>query len=219
MGRPPSTGPAAGEPPRRHPGTPGPRRGLLGDVAGMVAAPPSGDSDAPSPPPGGPASALPPGRHAMTTTTRHTGAVAAHVLMVRPGELAVGSILMLRRAGTGWADGMWSVPAGHLDGDETVTAAAVREAREETGVRIEPGSLTVAHVMHRAAADGGGERVDFFLTAARWAGEPRVAEPDKADSIGWYACDGLPDDTVPYVRAAVAAVGRGRTYSEFGWPQ
>ncbi len=148
------------------------------------------------------------------TATRHAVAVAAHVLMVRRGQL-----FMLRRAGTGWADGMWSVPAGHLDGDEPVTIAAAREAEEETGVLILRDSLTVAHVMHRAAADGGGERVDFFLTTERWAREPRIAEPDKADAVSWYDWAGLPDDTVPYVRAAVTAIGQGRPYSEFGWPQ
>ena len=52
--------------------------------------------------------------------------VAAHFFLVRDRK-----ILLLRRQNTGYEDGKFSVVAGHLDGDEEVSAAMVREAREE----------------------------------------------------------------------------------------
>jgi 8-oxo-dGTP diphosphatase len=137
---------------------------------------------------------------------------AVHLLLVRDGE-----ILLLRRFNTGYEDGNYSVPAGHLDGGERVTEAMAREAREETGVRLDPAALDVVHVMHRRAVDPVHERVDFFLTTSRWAGDPVVLEPDKCDELSWHAMDRLPHNTVPYVRAAIGAFSRGERYSEFGW--
>jgi len=135
--------------------------------------------------------------------------VTVHLFFFR-GE----QILLLRRFNTGYADGQYSVPAGHLDGGETVIAAAQREAREETGVRIAAEELTFSSVMHRMNAD---ERVDFFLHARSWDGEPENTEPDKCDELRWVPVEELPDNTVPYVRQAIQNHRDGTKFYEFGW--
>lgn len=45
-------------------------------------------------------------------------------------------ILLLRRYNTGFMDGYYSFPAGHVEANETLTQAMVREAKEEIGVDI-----------------------------------------------------------------------------------
>ncbi len=55
--------------------------------------------------------------------------VTVHLLFFRGNQ-----ILLARRLNTGYRDGEYSVPAGHLDGNETVIAAGIREAKEEIGV-------------------------------------------------------------------------------------
>jgi 8-oxo-dGTP diphosphatase len=47
-------------------------------------------------------------------------------------------ILLLERSGTGYADGQLCPPSGHLEAGESVVQGAIREAREETGVLIDP---------------------------------------------------------------------------------
>jgi 8-oxo-dGTP diphosphatase len=39
----------------------------------------------------------------------------------------------MKRAGTGFGDGAYSLPSGHMDGGETAARAAQREAAEELG--------------------------------------------------------------------------------------
>jgi len=123
-------------------------------------------------------------------------------------------ILLLRRYQTGYMDGHYSVPAGHLDGEETVRMAGVREAREEIGVRIGPADLTFAGVFHRHEGD---ERVDFFFRVRKWSGEPVNAEPGKCDELRWVEIDALPENTVPYIRRAIENSRAGIPFEEFGW--
>jgi 8-oxo-dGTP pyrophosphatase MutT (NUDIX family) len=121
---------------------------------------------------------------------------------------------LLRRAGTGYQDGKYSVVAGHLDGGEQVRAAAIREAREEVGVDIDANQLDVVGVMHRLSDD---ERIDFFLATTAWNGVIRNNEPGKCDRLAWHKMDALPDDVIPYVRRALNNYRRGLWFDSFGW--
>ena len=56
--------------------------------------------------------------------------------------------------------------------------------------------------MHRRSDTN---RIDFFLRAQAWLGEPQIAEPHKCDDLRWFARDALPAAVVPYVRDALAA--------------
>lgn len=139
--------------------------------------------------------------------------VTAHLFLVRDGW-----VLLSRRHNTGYADGLFSVVAGHLDGGEEVVAAAIREAREEAGIALAPADLAVVGVMHRLEGD---ERVDFFLAASRWAGEVVNAEPQRCAELAWHPLDRLPEDMVPYVRLALDRYRRapGRLwFASLGWP-
>lgn len=135
--------------------------------------------------------------------------MTVHLFFIRENK-----ILIARRSNTGYRDGEYSVPAGHLDGNETVIAAGMREAQEEIGVRIETGGMTFSSVMHRIEGD---ERVDFFVQVHKWQGEIVNAEPDKCDDLRWVDLDNLPENTIPYVRSAIANHLSGIPFDEFGW--
>ncbi len=135
--------------------------------------------------------------------------VAVHLFFFRADR-----VLLLRRFNTGWEDGNYSVPAGHIDAGESVTQAAIREVREEIGVRLEPQDVEVVHVMNRKSED---ERIDFFLLVRRWTGEIANQEPDKCDDLTWYPVTSLPDNMLPYVRQALLNYQNGMLFSEFGW--
>ena len=123
-------------------------------------------------------------------------------------------ILLSRRYQTGYMDGYYSVPAGHLDGEETVRKAGGREALEEIGVRIDPADMVFAGVFHRHEGD---ERVDFFIRVKKWTGQPVNAEPGKCDELRWTEMDTLPENTIPYIRQAIENFQIGIPFEEFGW--
>jgi 8-oxo-dGTP diphosphatase len=136
-------------------------------------------------------------------------AVTVHLLFFRDDQ-----VLLLRRFNTGYADGQYSVPAGHLDGGETVLGAAAREAEEETGLRLERRDILFSSVMHRIDDE---ERVDFFMHIRNWQGEPSNTEPDKCDELRWFPVDALPENVIPYVRRAIQNHHDGLKFDEFGW--
>jgi 8-oxo-dGTP diphosphatase len=136
---------------------------------------------------------------------------AVHLFLIRDSK-----VLLLRRFNTGYEDGKYSVIAGHLDGDEEIKAAAIREAREEAGIEISPLDLQVVGVMHRKSND---ERIDFFLAAASWSGEITNREPDRCDQWAWFDVDELPDNVIPYVRRALDNYRRGIWFDSFGWSE
>lgn len=141
--------------------------------------------------------------------TRFQMTVAAHLFLRQEDQ-----ILLSRRYNTGYEDGRYSVPAGHVDGGETIRQAMQREAWEECGIAIDEADLRVVVVMHRHSD---GERIDFFVEAQRWSGEVVNRETDKCDDLRWVALDALPDTLIPYVRYAVHAYQDGTGYTEFGW--
>jgi 8-oxo-dGTP pyrophosphatase MutT (NUDIX family) len=140
---------------------------------------------------------------------RHPFISAVHLFLERDGD-----VLLLRRFRTGYEDGNYSVVAGHLEGNETVVAAAVREAREEVGLELSPQDIAVVGVMHRLSND---ERIDWFVACSRWSGEPRNAEPDHCDELRWADPGALPDNVIPYVRRALENYRAGRWFDTFGF--
>ncbi len=93
-----------------------------------------------------------------TIMTRFTLPIAVHVFVMQTER-----ILLVQRQNTGFEDGNFRVPAGHLEPGESVTQAAIRECREEVGIAIEPSELRPIGVTHYASPTGDG--VDFFFTA------------------------------------------------------
>ena len=147
-------------------------------------------------------------RPAAPGPRRHTEIVDVHLFLLR-GE----DVLLSRRAGTGYADGLLHAPSGHLEDGEDVRAGMIREAREEIGVDLAPDELEAVLVMQHRSPDGQ-PRTGWFFAAhvASGAPEPVNREPDKCAELGWYPLAGLPDDMVAYCRAALDACRAGHRF-------
>lgn len=134
---------------------------------------------------------------------------AVHLFLIKDEK-----ILLLRRFNTGYEDGNYSVPAGHIDGEEKATKAMIREAMEETGIIVNENQLKMVHVMHRKSTE---ERIDFFFETMQWQGEPKIMETNKCDDLKWFSLNQLPQNIVPYVKSGIENYKNKISFSEFGW--
>lgn len=136
--------------------------------------------------------------------------VAVHVILTDTN----GRVLLMRRAGSGYADGLLGLPAGHVDLGETPTDCAIREVGEELGIKLDPGKLDPAGVMFRRSLE---PRVDIFFTTSTWRGMPQIREPTKCTQLLWADIAELPHDTLDFVGQAIADAHHGRHFHEYGW--
>ena len=138
-----------------------------------------------------------------TKGERHTTRVAVFVLLIKDGKT-----FLLRRQNTGWADGMFTVPSGHVEAGETVPQAAIKEVREEAGVLVDERDLEFMHVQYVHDV-----YVNFYFKAEQWEGEPYIAEPDLASECSWVALDALPDDLIYHIKAMLLESVQGNYFS------
>ena len=140
------------------------------------------------------------------------------LLFVMRGQGEVREILLQRRQNTGYADGMWECAAsGHVDADEPMTAAVIREAREELGILLQPEDVHFATLIHKYTRETGEIYYCGYFLAEHYEGTPRICEPEKCAELRWFALDALPDALIEDRRMAIDHMRRGIPYGEFGW--
>lgn len=109
--------------------------------------------------------------------------------------------------------GHWSIPGGVLEVGEMVREAAIREAREETGLIVEAGELL--GVYDRILRDPE-HRVQYHYVLidflCRWVGGELHAASDAAE-VRWFTRAELPalslaEDTLDVIRKGFDKLGR-----------
>lgn len=138
--------------------------------------------------------------------------VVVHVLLLR-GEGDGVELFLLRRAGTGFMDGWYVPPGGHLQAGESFVQAAARECREETGAT--PGALRPCCVLSYRSGRHQGVNMVFEGTDLR--GQPGLGEPAASDRAAWFPVVRLPERTAPWVAEALDVRARGEWFRELYW--
>lgn len=115
-----------------------------------------------------------------------------------------GRVLLVKR-GHPPLEGEWSIPGGVLEVGETLREAAIREAREETCMTVEPADLL--GVYDRVIRDDDGRTLYHYVLidflCRRVDGDARAA--DDADEVRWFTQEevnelALPEDTAEVIR-------------------
>lgn len=125
-----------------------------------------------------------------------------------------GNILMMRRAGSGYFDGYYGLPSGHVEARELPVEALLREVLEEIGIKILKKDIDLLHTMYRTKKDETGDRVDLFFSVSKYKGTPKICETNKCDDIKWFPSNNLPKNIVPSVKDALKYIDNKIDYSE-----
>jgi len=80
--------------------------------------------------------------------------------------------------------GMWAIPGGFMEGDETVEEAAIRELKEETG--IEDVYLEQFHVFSKRGRDPRGPTITIALFALIRADQCSLIATEDAAQAKWW---------------------------------
>jgi len=140
---------------------------------------------------------------------RNKAIPAAYLFLEKDGKF-----LIARRCNTGYQDGMYQVPAGHVEDQELPSESLVREAKEEIGIDINSKDAELYHVSYRPRHDETDNRVDFFFRVKKWKGEVTNMESKKCDDLKWVTLDELPKNMTFHVREAFESIKSGRIYTE-----
>ena len=129
------------------------------------------------------------------------------------------NILLLKRHNTGYEDGNYSVPAGHIEPGENAIQAMIRETFEETKVKLNEKQLKFCHIVDRFDKKIPESRLDFFFKSNNWNGDPTNGEPSKCSQLLWVEINNLPKKVIPYIKQAVECYEQNIKYSELGFKE
>lgn len=139
---------------------------------------------------------------------RYTPQVAVFVIVRNERD----EILLHQRAHTGFLDGHYDFPSGHVEPGEDIRRAAVRELMEEAGLTVTAEDLTLVHINQNFLDR---PYMSFTFIAEKWQGSPSIMEPEKCSDMAFFATDELPLRTTLNVRTTeIDGFSRDLTYSQ-----
>jgi 8-oxo-dGTP diphosphatase len=123
--------------------------------------------------------------YAVYVNPRPTGTA----ILISPGGLEFLAIRRARGPRAGW----WDLPGGFCDGFELPADAAVREAREELGVRVELGDFAGMYIGTYEFQDEKLPVLDCFWLATVNEGQTIALDPAEASEYAWLRLDDPPE--------------------------
>ena len=125
------------------------------------------------------------------------------------------SVLLTHRVNAKFGNGLYALPGGKCEENETATNAIIREAQEELGITLDKNGLQLVHTFHRKGTEN--NLVALIFKAEEWSGEIINNEPEKCDELAWFSLNQLPENIIPAHRHALECIKKNNIYSEHGW--
>lgn len=130
---------------------------------------------------------------------RFKNGVCVDIMLVKENK-----IMLMKRKNTGSDDGMYELPGGHLEKNEDLYDAMIREAKEELLIDLKREDLKIIHLMHHYT----GERLNFIFSTNADNLEPKIGEPNKCEELVWVNIDNLPNETTNKVKTMLENISK-----------
>lgn len=135
--------------------------------------------------------------------TQNQVKVGIGVMVMKDGKVLLG----MRKGSHGAGEYAW--PGGHMEYMESFAGCAKREVYEETGMEIDNiRFLRLSNLKEYAPK----HYADIGLIADWKSGEPKIMEPDRIESWGWYDMDNLPEPLFSTLPSYIEAYKTGRNF-------
>ena len=136
-------------------------------------------------------------RAAQGEESNIAAAPAATVVLLRDGSDGLEVLLARRSSKLAFHGGAWVFPGGRIDPDDYAGApddlagaarrAAVREAKEEAGVDVDPDALV--HLSNWTTPDNAPKRFATWFFAGPVAGGTEIADGSETEALQWFRPD------------------------------
>ncbi len=141
---------------------------------------------------------------------RHKSRIIVDLLLERLNEETnKKEILLLLRKNTGHGDGLYDLPGGHVDSNEDIFDAMIREAKEEIGIDISRENMEIIHIYHHYKKDS----IKFVFNTKKYSNKLENREPDKCGELKWFEIDNLPENIIPKIKEEIQNIEKGVYYS------
>lgn len=117
-------------------------------------------------------------------------------------------ILLLERMGTGYYDGYYDLPGGHLEEGEDIFDGMIREAKEEIGITILREDMEIKHIYHAFQKNA----LKFVFNAKKYIGPIINNEPQSCKSLEWFEIDNLPENIIPSIKIELENIRNQKYY-------
>lgn len=153
---------------------------------------------------------------AETNKGRYRTLSTVSMILERQNEGKTEILLQLRK-NTGWMDGFWDLGAcGHIDENETLTQATIRETKEEICIDVLPEDVEFVSLNHNNLGKKG-IYYCFYIKIKNYTGKIKIGEPNKCAELKWFDIKNLPENIIPIRESALKDYKKGIVYNEIGW--
>lgn len=122
-------------------------------------------------------------------------------------------VLLLKRKSTGFGDGEYGFVGGHVEKNEEIKRAIIRETKEEIGIEIKEQNLKFRSVLNRKVNDDI-EYIDFVFMAKEWTGNIKNMEQGKCSELIWCDINNLPQNIIDFEKYLIE---NKDTFITWGW--
>ena len=109
-------------------------------------------------------------------------------------------VLLMKRRNTGYMDEMYGFISGHLEKNESLSSAIIRESSEEVGIVIKKEDLKFVCAIRRG---DNSNYFNYFFATDKFEGNPSIKEPDKCDELIWCDIKNLPENIIAAEKRAI----------------